>query len=251
MDIQKYFERINFMRKPKPDIQTLRVLHLMHLLNIPFENLDIQRGEKIILDPELLYRKIVVNNRGGFCYEMNGLFYEVLIAIGFKAKMVAARVYDGIEPGPDFDHMAVIVTINNEGFLADVGFGESFLEPLKIDPGLAQIQYNRYYKINIIDEENYKVALSEDGENFSNMYRFSPIQRKLSDFVNMCNYHQSSPQSHFTGKRMCTLARTDGRITLSGLKLIETKNGSKTETILNNEIEFDEKLKDMFGIILR
>lgn len=250
MDIKKYFERINFSGDPKPDFQTLKGLHFNHLLNIPFENLDIHRGEKIILDPELLFRKIVLNKRGGFCYEMNGLFYGILWEIGFKVKMISARVYDGNEPGFEFDHMALFVNINGEEFLADVGFGDSFLEPLILEPGMVQKQNSRYYKINNIDKENYIVVGSDDGESFNNMYQFTLIQRDLSDFTNMCNYHQSSLQSHFTQKRICTLAKTNGRITLSGLKFIETKNGLKTETILKNEIEFDEKLNHLFGIYL-
>jgi len=248
LDIQKYLKRINFTVEPKTDFQTLKSLHLNHLLNIPFENLDIHLGKKIILEPELLYRKIVIDKRGGFCYEMNGLFYEILRSIGFKAKMVSARVYDGIEPGPEFDHMAIIVNLNNEEFIADVGFGDSFREPLKIEPGLIQKQESGYYRTDKIDDENYNVTFSSEGNSYSNMYRFSLLQRELCDFNTMCEYHQTSPASHFTTKRMCTIAKNDGRITLSGLKLIETKNGTRNETRLNSDNDFSEKLSELFGI---
>jgi N-hydroxyarylamine O-acetyltransferase len=250
LDVKTYISRINFSGKPEADLQTLRALHLNHLLNIPFENLDIHTGKKIILEPELLYSKIVLNKRGGFCYEMNGLFFEVLSSIGFKAKMVSARVYDTEEPGPEFDHMAIIVSLNNEEFLADVGFGESFLEPLKIQQGLVHKQNGGYYCIDKIDGENFKVISSVDGSAFSNMYRFSLTERKLSDFNQMCDYHQTSPESHFTRNRICTIARPRGRITLSGFKLIETNNGAKTETQLSGENEFNNKLYKLFNIDL-
>jgi N-hydroxyarylamine O-acetyltransferase len=101
-----------------------------------------------------------------------------------------------------------------------------------------------------MDDENYKVTFSAEGKNFAGMYRFSVIHRELSEFNLMCRYHQTSPESHFTRKQMCTIAKTDGRITLSGLKLIETNKGVRSETLLKNDIEFNEKLRDLFGIDL-
>jgi len=248
MDIRKYLERINFSHSTKADLETLKNLHLHHLLNVPFENLDIHIKKKIILQPDLLYKKIVENNRGGFCYEMNGLFYEVLKNLGFDAKMVSARVYDEPDPGPEFDHMAIIVELNNEQWLADVGFGDSFLEPLKLEPELEQSQYGRIYKIQKLDDGDYKTVFSSGDGKFMDMYRFSLIPRELNEYVEMCNYHQTSPESHFTQKRVCSLARPKGRITLSGLKLIETKDGVKKETELKDEEEFAEKLRELFGI---
>lgn len=249
-DLQKYFERINFKDNPAPDFDTLKKLHLHHMLNVPFENLDIHIKRKIILKPELLYKKIVENNRGGFCYEMNGLFYEVLKALGYKVKMVSARVYDTAEPSPEFDHMALIVTLGEEDWLADVGFGDSFLEPLKLEPETVKKLYGKTFKIEIIDKENFKVLSRDSKGNWNNMYRFSLMPRVLNDFDEMCVYNQSSPQSHFTQKRFCSLARTDGRITLSGMKLIESKNRVRRETELESEEEFSLKLKEIFGIVL-
>jgi N-hydroxyarylamine O-acetyltransferase len=250
LDLQKYFERINFKDNPAPDLKTLKHLHLHHLLNVPFENLDIHIKRKIILRPEMFYNKIIENNRGGFCYEMNGLFYEVLKALGYKVKMVSARVYDTAEPGPEFDHMALIVSLGNEDWLADVGFGDSFLEPLRLEPETEQKQYGKTFKIEIIDKENFKVQNLDSKGNWNNMYRFSLIPRVLNDFDEMCIYNQSSPQSHFTQKRFCSLAGTNGRITLSGMKLIETKERIRKEMELESEEEFKVKLKEIFGIVL-
>jgi len=249
-NLQKYLKRIGFEDNPAPDLETLKKLHLYHMLNIPFENLDIHIKREIILKPELLFKKIVDNNRGGFCYEMNGLFYEVLKAIGYKVKMISARVYDTAEPSPEFDHMALIVTLREEDWLADVGFGDSFLEPLKLEPETEQIQYGKNYKIKLIDRENFNVQNLDSKGKWNNMYRFSLIPRALNDFDEMCVYNQSSPQSHFTQNRFCSLARTNGRITLSGMKLIERKNGIRKETELENEEEFNAKLKELFRIYL-
>lgn len=251
MDTGKYFERINYYGSPKADLETLKELHVHHLLSVPFENLDIHLGRKIILEPETLYNKIVENKRGGFCYEMNGLFYEIITELGFNAKRISARVFnENGEAGKEFDHMAIIVNINGEDWLADVGFGESFLEPLKFVPGLEQQQQGKIYKIISVDENNYKTVNSEDGKTYKNMYLFTLQPRELSDYDEMCIYQQKSPESHFVKNTICTLARKEGRITLSGLKLIESRRGVKTETALKNNEEFSIKLKELFGIVL-
>lgn len=252
MNIEKYCERIKFKGTPQADLETLKLLHLRHLLSVPFENLDIHAGRKIILEPDAIYRKIVEKNRGGFCYEMNGLFYEVITQLGFKAKRVSARVYnEKNEPGREFDHMAIIVHINGEDWLADVGFGDSFLEPLRMQPELVQKQCGKLYKIIKVNGETFKTVYSENGSEYKNMYLFSLIPRELADYNEMCVYQQTSPDSHFVRNTICTLARTSGRITLSGLKMIETKNGTKTETVLKDNDEFIGKLKDLFGIKLK
>lgn len=251
MDIKKYFNRVNYKGEFNRDFSTLKKLHLHHMLNVPFENLDIHLKRRIILEPELLYKKIVENNRGGFCYEMNGLFYEIITALGFKAKRISARVYnDKGEATREFDHMAIIVELNSEQWLADVGFGDSFLEPLKFEPELEQSQYGRIYKIQKLDDGDYKTVFSSGDGKFIDMYRFSLIPRRLDEYEEMCNYHQTSPESHFTQKRICTLAKTNGRITLSELKYIKTENGVKKEKELENEKEFTEKLHELFGIVL-
>ena len=249
-ELQRYFKRLNFEDTPVPALKTLKQLHLQHVLSIPFENLDIHIKRRIILKPELFYKKIVENHRGGFCYEMNGLFYEVLKTLGYEVKMVSARVYDTAEPSPEFDHMALIVNLEDGDWLADVGFGDSFLEPLKIEPESVQEQYGKTFRIVKIDEENFKVQNIDRDGNWNDMYRFSLIPRVLSDYDEMCVHNQTSPQSHFTQKRFCSLARTNGRITVSGMKLIETKDGVRKETELEDENEFNRKLKELFGIIL-
>ena len=139
-DVQSYLARINYAGPTNPAAETLRALHLAHLRTVPFENLSIHAGEPIVLDDESLFTKIVERRRGGFCYEANGLFAALLRALGFKVAMLSAEVAnpDGTFSEP-FDHMTLIVTLD-EGWLVDVGFGDSFIEPLRIDERGAQIQ---------------------------------------------------------------------------------------------------------------
>src|SRR5258706_14660517 len=148
MDTQAYLKRLNYSGPTIPNAETLRLLQVAHLQTIPFENLSIHAGEPIILNDDALFRKIVDRRRGGFCYELNGLFAALLRALGFKVEMLSARVFDeqGLS-GADFDHMALLVTLDKR-WLVDVGFGDSFGEPLWLDDRGEQIQSGRAYRID-------------------------------------------------------------------------------------------------------
>jgi N-hydroxyarylamine O-acetyltransferase len=216
MELKNYLERINYQGKPGPTLEVLTDLQLTHLLHVPFENLDIHN--KIKLDLAKSYEKVVVRNRGGFCYELNSLFFQLLSAIGFDVKMVSARVFNNAKVyGAEFDHMAIIAKIDEAEYLVDVGFGEFAFHPLKIELDKEQVDPRGKFIITEGDE-NYLIVMkkNEEGE-FVPEYKFSMIERKLEDFFGMCEYHQTSPQSHFTQKRICSLATKDGRITISDL----------------------------------
>jgi N-hydroxyarylamine O-acetyltransferase len=121
MNVQQYFERINYRGPAAKTFEVLSELQLMHLRTVPFENLDICNHIKIDLDT--LFDKIVARRRGGFCYELNGLFYQLLKELGFDVTTISARVYNGTTKGysPEFDHMALIVSVNDVHYLVDEG----------------------------------------------------------------------------------------------------------------------------------
>lgn len=251
IDCKKYLHRIGFVGELRPDLKALKSLHKNHLLAIPFENLDIHRKHKIILDINALEKKILFNYRGGFCYELNGLFYALLREIGYPVKMVSARVFDnnGV-PGPEFDHMALIVSLADD-WLVDVGFGENFLHPLKIS--LNEIQKDPVGDFMIDRESDLYLRLNmrRTGEiELVSKYLFSQQSRELSDFQPQCDYLQTSQKSEFTQKRFCSSATNDGRITLSDNNLKVTRNGRKTEQKVSSEAEFDTFLWEKFQIKL-
>jgi N-hydroxyarylamine O-acetyltransferase len=142
-DTKAYLERINYHGPLVPAAETLRGLQVAHLLTVPFENLSIHAGQPIVLEDDALFTKIVTNRRGGFCYEANGLFAALLQALGFDVTMLSAGVANANGKfGPDFDHMALMVQLE-ERWLVDVGFGDSFFEPLLLDEAGEQQQGNR------------------------------------------------------------------------------------------------------------
>ncbi len=248
MDITSYLTRIDYTGAREPTSEALRALQQAHLLAVPFENLDIHQGEAILLDEDHLFEKIVTNRRGGFCYELNGLFAALLRQMGFKVDMLSARVFDNGEYGPEFDHLTLRVRLV-EDWLADVGFGDSFGEPLLLHGTGEQVRSGVSYRLQRRSSDVELLRKDEPGR-WNKNYRFSLKPRSLSDFNQMCHYHQTSPNSHFTQKRLCTRATPEGRITLSDWTLIITRNGQRSEKTLVDEKEYVSALETYFGIEL-
>lgn len=244
-----YLERIAYRGSLEPTADTLRELQLAHLIAVPFENLSIHAGEPVVLDDTALFEKVVMRRRGGFCYELNGLFAALLRSLGFRVSMLSASaVGAGGAYGPPFDHMALLVTLD-ERWLADVGFGDSFREALRIDTRAVQVQGDHAYRI---DEEHGRLTVSERegaGE-WRGQYRFTLEPYTYPDYADMCRYHQTSPQSPFTRQRICSRATPDGRVTLSGTRLIITAGGQRRERELHGNDAYAAALREHFGIAL-
>ena len=251
MNIAAYLERINYTGPLTPSAETLRALQVAHLMNVPFENLSIHRGERIVLDDEALFTKIVEKRRGGFCYEVNGLFAALLRALGFDVAMLSAGVARA-EGGfsPEFDHMTLMVTLEQR-WLADVGFGESFLEPLLLDERGEQVQSNGVFQM-VEAGSHLLLRRRADGEDWKPLYRFTLQPHTYADYDEMCRYHQTSPDSHFTKGTICSLATRDGRVTLSGLRLITTSlSGQRDERLLETQEDCDRILREQFGVVMK
>jgi N-hydroxyarylamine O-acetyltransferase len=252
MDFTAYLDRIHYHGLLEPTRATLRALHVAHLLHVPFENLDICQRRLFDLDPVVLHDKIVTHRRGGFCYELNGLLALLLEQLGFSVTRLAARVLnkDGIL-GPEFDHLTLRVQCPNEphSWLADVGFGDSFLAPLHFEEQAEQLDGLRAYRIERDGAYRWVWERAYDGT-WTRQYRFDLQPRQLSDFAAMCLWQQTSPESSFTQRRICTRATPDGRITLSDMRLITTVNGQRSERQLEREADCAAALRTHFGIVL-
>jgi N-hydroxyarylamine O-acetyltransferase len=250
MNCEKYLQRIGTdQTNVSANLENLKLLQKNHLLNVPFENLDIHWKRPISLSNEKFYQKIVEEKRGGFCYELNGLFYELLTELGFESRMVSARVSrnDG-SFGAEFDHLAILTKIADEEFLVDVGFGDFAVEPLKFVLDIEQTDKNGIFLIRNFDDDYFEVV-KNDGDNWQSEYIFKNIERNLSEFTEMCNFHQTSPESHFTRGKVCSILTENGRKTLTDNKFIETIKGEKTEIAVDLEEEFNRILHKEFNLI--
>lgn len=248
--LKEYLKRIDFKGDIIPSNENLFQIHGKHMLHIPFENLDIHLMNKIILSKDHLFNKIIRNKRGGYCYELNGMLFLLLKEIGFDVKMISAQVSIGEDQWtPDFSHLALIVKTDYT-YLADVGFGDNFFEPLLFETDIIQKDKAGYFKIVKDGEGFFKVMNSSDGINFKDGYRFTIKEYKWSDFEEMNVYQQTSEDSHFTKNRICSLATSSGRISLSNNKLTVTENGEKEITEFEDENEFNKILLEKFQIKL-
>lgn len=243
--IDDYLRRIGYDGPRETTPEVLRALHLQHLFTVPFENLDISRGRRIVPDPARSMEKIVREHRGGFCYELNGAFSLLLRAFGFEVDLLSGRVAraDG-GFGPEFDHMALHVRCGDGSrWLADVGFGESFLAPLSFegnDDGKYRVAPH---------EDRYSMQVFRDGE-WKHDYLFTLTPHDVAEYAEMCHYHQTSPLTSFTKGDLCSLARPNGRITAQRDRIIVTEDGVKRETPLTSDEEYGAALRDLFGIRL-
>ncbi|HEY0426322.1 MAG TPA: arylamine N-acetyltransferase [Pyrinomonadaceae bacterium] len=249
MNKNEYLSRIGIERTNiEPTLQNLKFLQRRHLLRVPFENLDIHWRRLIKLDKERFYKKIVGENRGGFCYELNGLFYELLGEINFQSEMISAKVSKGGgEFGEEFDHLAILTQIDEKKYLVDVGFGDFTAEPLEFVLETEQKDRNGIFFIRKYDE-NYFEVVKKDGDEWKSEYVFTVLPRALNEFAEMCLYQQTSPESHFTRGKVCSLMTENGRKTLTDKSFIETKYGEKTETDINSDEVFNRILAREFHI---
>jgi N-hydroxyarylamine O-acetyltransferase len=251
--VKPYLDRIGYNGSLAPDLPTLNALHQAHLTSVPFENLDIIQHTEIRLDLDAFYDKIVLNRRGGFCYELNGLFSELLRTLGYSVTYLSARVAnpDGTY-GAEFEHVTLLVKMpvqDQAWYLADVGFGNTFFLPMRMDVHGEQVQGTHAFRF---DQDGNEITLRRRGSDgqWEAQYRFTLAPRSLNDFETMCRVHQTTPDSLFTRARLCTLATPDGRITLEGNRLIVTHQGIRHEENLESEAESVRILKEKFGIVL-
>lgn len=256
---RRYLDRIAYTGPTEPTAETLRLLHRAHLFAVPFENLDIALGRKIVCDEDTFLRKIVEHRRGGFCYELNGAFAVLLRDLGYVVTLLSARVArDDGSYSPEFDHLALRVDLA-EPWLADVGFGDLCLDPLRLATGAEQEQEGWKFRVVPESDSQYVERMEhmerkERGDGWKRQYSLTQTPRRLDDFADRCHYHQTSPESSFTRKRVCSLATTDGRITLSDRTLIITRNGARNgereERLLSSEAEWQIALREHFGVVL-
>jgi N-hydroxyarylamine O-acetyltransferase len=213
--------------------------------------LDIHRQQEIRIDLDRFYDKIVRRKRGGFCFEVNGLFNELLKDFGFVTHLITCSVFSQPKQQftPYFGHVAIIAQLE-EDWLVDVGFGTNFPEPLRLATEEPQLQDGTYYQLLPLNAEETLLQRYTEGEDPIKMYKFRRDPQELTSFSEMCVYHQTSPESIFTQGRLCSLMTPQGRITLTDKAFIETQGSKKQETAVENQRDFEQKLKEHFGIEL-
>lgn len=246
MNVEAYLNRMLIEEPSKPTLDFLTILQNNHMESIPFENLDVTRKVEILLDTNRFHEKIIDYHRGGFCYELNGLFQQLLTALGYHSYFISCTVKRPNGWAKENTHAAIIVQLE-EPYLVDVGFGDSVRQPLPLT-GEERTDVSGTYRVMKTEENKFILQRLENNE-WKILYRFSNTKRQLIDFTEGCLYNQTSPDSTFTHGDIVTIATKTGRISLSGLIVTETKNGKKVKFELTNE-EKEKFLQDTFQITL-
>lgn len=234
MNLEEYFERIGFHGPYKPDLATLKLIHKKHIMTIPFENLSIHCGEKITMDLEVAFNKLVRSSRGGWCLENNFLFSWVLSKMGYDCTILAARVFNSIiNDFPMDSHLINKVVIDGKAYIADVAFGVSsqLWEPIELISGKDQPQATAVFRLSekeglwVLEKTCRKPkVLSPDFAN-SNLlakkqttpiYCFNLVPREADHFLEKCNELQTDPASLFTNRSICSLQTATGFRALIG-----------------------------------
>jgi N-hydroxyarylamine O-acetyltransferase len=227
------------------------MLQVLHLRTVPFENSSVRFREPIELDPPALVDKISRRGRGGFCYELNGAFAALLETVGYRVEHLAARSYEGASTlGPPFDHLALRVEAEGS-WLVDVGFGYSFLHPLRFEAGIEQADPMGLFRLVPVEDEpggGYDVQwLHRDGT-WRPHFRVGTSPHPLSDFGPTCWYHRTSPASPFTRGWLCARALSDGWATLDGRHLVVTTREGREDRELAADLELAAALDRWFGV---
>jgi N-hydroxyarylamine O-acetyltransferase len=246
-----YLARIGLTAAPDPNEEGLRKLHAAQAFSIPFENLDIHLGRTISLEPDALVSKIIRRGRGGYCFELNGIFHLALRSLGFAVRPLLARVlYGRSDPGAR-THQVLIVTISGRDWLADIGFGGPGLRlPLPLIPGQVEKQYRELFRLR--SDPKYGIVLQkESNDAFVDLYAFDEDELTLDIDIDMANHFTSTwPDSIFRLHRMCSLPKSWGRTTLSDMELTIHRDGQSISRTLPSGPQYMAAIAEHFGICL-
>jgi N-hydroxyarylamine O-acetyltransferase len=245
MDINAYLKRIDYKGSLGASKETLYALHRQHLLNIPYENLDIHLGRRLELNEEHIFQKIVTGKRGGWCYEMNGLFAWVLRELGFDVTYLSGAVNrDTVGAEAKGNHLVLLVRLE-QPYLADVGFGDL--------PEVLPLEEGNYQK------DSMTVCLTKEGEWWrlynheyggAKSFDFTLQPHQLSDFASQCHRQQTSANSGFVQKTVCQIFTDDGFVTLRGAVLQTVTREGVAKRVLDSEEKYDKVLRETFGLEL-
>lgn len=214
MDIETYLARINLPSPPEPTLSGLKRLHRAHLLAVPFENLEVQLGRRVGTALPPIYEKIVENRRGGWCYEMNGLFGWALSELGFRVTRLAGGVMrSSLGEAQVGNHLVLRVDLDEGPVFADVGFGSGPIEPFAIAPR-SFMSHGFPYSLSRADGDYWRMTEHRGGNAFS--YDVKPVPADEALLSQKCEWLQDAPESPFVQNLVVQKHTAEGVTTLRG-----------------------------------
>jgi len=252
MDLSAYLRRIGWSGPVAPDLPTLQSLATHHTAAVPFENLNPFLGVPVSLDIASVQNKIVREARGGYCFEQNRLFSDVLRQIGFDVTELAARVLwnqsdDAITAR---SHMLLRIDLDEQSWLVDVGFGgQTPTGALRLVADIEQMTPHEAFRLLGAGSEWRVQACFRD--EWKTLYRFD-LQPQYPIDYEAPNYFMSThPASHFTRNLVAARAAPGRRLALFNNDFAVHALGGATERRrLNSADEIEEVLEREFLLTL-
>ena len=245
-----YLERIGLQAVPQVTETGLTDLHAAHVFSIPFENLDILLGRGIDLAPKAVFEKLVSRRRGGYCFEQNGLFGNMLSGFGFEVRPLLARVLLGGETSSR-THQVLLVELANGPWLADVGFGGGTLRrPIPLELETTHEQFGYCYRL--VSRQDLGICLQtlRNGK-WQDSYAFTfddvlPVDIELGN-----HFTSTSPNTHFTQNRRVMMATPKGSKRLLDMDFpFDAPDGALSGQTVVEDGDYFDRLRDEFGIEL-
>ena len=266
MDIDRYLARVGLDARPAPDAAGLAALQSAHRMAIGFENLDIPLGRGIRIDSDNVFDKLVVRGRGGYCFEQNRLYADVLTALGIGVRPLLARVRLGNpeDVTPPRTHVLLLAELDGGPWMADAGFGGSFVPPLPLADGFetasADGARHRLRKVGTPGALGGEWLLermgpSADGRSgapggWQAQYTFDLSEVAPGDLEQGSHWTSTRPGTRFTTLHVASIALPDGFAALTDLQLTMQRGSScETRTIVGAG-DYARTLRDLFRIAL-
>lgn len=253
LDLNGYFDRINYRGAAEPNLDVLQDLVTAHTRTIPFENLDPLMGVPVDdLSPESLTNKLVRRRRGGYCYEQNGLMGYVLAEIGFRVRRFAGRVVWMLPPDAPVGaqtHTVLAATFPGSvgPYLVDVGFGgQTLTSPIRLQTGSVQQTTREPYRLQ--DRRDGLVLQAQVRGEWQSLYEFTPRTRPLIDLQVGSWYVSTHPSSIFVTSLMVARVTDDARMNLAGRDLTIHRADGSEKIRLEDAAAVVDTLRDRFGI---
>ena len=245
--VARYLTRIGFASTPRADLATLTALHRHHAEAIPWECLDCFAGRPTTRDPAAAFDKIVGLGRGGWCYEMSGLFAWMLEGLGFQVTRLAAGVMrDSMGNEAVGNHLALIVRLDRD-YLADVGLGSGLIEPIPLAEGRYSQRFASF-RLERLDDRWWR---------FHNQPNVMPpsfdFACDLTDealLEGRCRWLQTDPASPFVNNAVVQRYAPDRLDSLVGTTLTRIDATGVHRTPVESAAAYDRALREVFGLAL-
>ncbi|MFA6124688.1 MAG: arylamine N-acetyltransferase [Sphingomonas sp.] len=259
-DLDVYLARIRLPARPTVDSDGLAALQRAHRLAIPFENLDVLLERGIAIDSEGVFAKLVTAGRGGYCFEHNRLFLDALAALGFVATPLLARVWLGAREVPPLTHTFSLVTLGDEMWIADAGFGGGYTPPMPLVAGI-EVTAPDGARFRLDQGGPHGWMLLRDGDpattdgrgtgaGFQPQYSFTTSPVAEADLALSNHWTSTAPGSRFRQMAVVSIVLPNGLASLTDAHYRRRAGGEETQATITDPRVYRLRLSMMFGITL-